>query len=265
VDQPSADRFEKERRHLWDRRSPEPLRSKPDRRGANRRCEKLAPPAERRSGSDRRRGDSRRAAERRTLTDRRRGVRSHETPVPFTLEQLAELRARVAARGPVRCPSCGSHVSLGPVRRDATEMVRLVICLGCSRGAILPDPGTARILIVGANEALRDILRTPLARSGHDITEAADAGVGLAAYEANPADVVLLDVQATGRMDAPEFLRRLRASSPGARVVALTHHASKGDPDPTADARDLGAVRTIQLPVSREDLLRAVDEARTPL
>jgi CheY-like chemotaxis protein len=138
------------------------------------------------------------------------------------------------------------------------------MCLGCRRGAVLPDPGTARILVVGANEALRDILRAPLARAGHDVTEAADAGVGLAAYDANPADVIILDVQATGRMDAPEFLRRLRGSYPDARVVALVHRASKGEADPLADAGDLGAVATIQLPISREDLLRTVHEARAP-
>jgi CheY-like chemotaxis protein len=143
-------------------------------------------------------------------------------------------------------------------------MVRMVMCLGCSRGAVIPDPGAARILVVGANEALRDILRTPLARAGHDVTEAADAGVGLAAYAAVPADVVLLDVQATGRMDAAEFLRRLRAAAPDARVVAIVHRVSKGEADPLAVARDLGVVATIQMPVSREDLLRAVDEARAP-
>jgi len=191
-------------------------------------------------------------------------VRWHNTPTPFTVEQFAELRARFAAPGPVSCPSCGSRVSLRPARRTATETVRLVMCLGCGRGAVVPDPGAARILVVGANEALRDILQTTLARAGHDVAEAADAGVGLVAYEAIPADVVLLDVQATGRMDAPEFLRRLRGSFPDARVVALTHRASKGGADPMADARDLGAVRTIQLPISREDLLRTVDEARLP-
>jgi CheY-like chemotaxis protein len=140
----------------------------------------------------------------------------------------------------------------------------LVTCVGCGRGAVIPDPGTARVLVVGANEALRDILRALLARAGHDVTEAADAGVGLAAHEANPADVILLDVQETGRMDAPEFLRRLRGSFPDARVVALVHRTSKGEADPMAGAGDLGAVPTIQMPVSREDLLRAVDEARAP-
>jgi len=175
-----------------------------------------------------------------------------------------ELRARFTAPGPVSCPACGSRVSLGPARHTETETARLVMCLGCRRGAVLPDPGTARILVVGANEALRDILRAPLARAGHDVTEAADAGVGLAAYDANPADVIILDVQATGRMDAPEFLRRLRGSYPDARVVALVHRASKGEADPLADAGDLGAVATIQLPISREDLLRTVHEARAP-
>jgi CheY-like chemotaxis protein len=264
VGQPSAEGLEEERRRLWDRRSPVPLRTNSDRRSGDRRGEKREPPAERRSRTDRRLGDRRCALERRTLTDRRPGVRQRGTPVPFNNEQFVELQARFAAPGPVSCPSCGSRVALGPAHRTATETVRLVTCVGCGRGAVIPDPGTARVLVVGANEALRDILRATLARAGHDVTEAADAGVGLAAYEAVPADVVLLDVRATGRMDAPEFLRRLRGSFPDARVVALVHRTSKGEADPLAGAGDLGAVPTIQMPVSREDLLRAVDEARAP-
>lgn len=264
MDQPATDRIVEERRHLWDRRSPEPLRQYTDRRDSDRRCATREPHAERRDRTDRRLGDQRRALERRTLTDRRRAVRSHVTPTPFTPEQLGELRARFAAQGPVSCPSCGSRVPLGPAHRTATETVRLVTCLGCGRGAVIPDPGAARVLVISANAALRDILRAPLARAGHDVTEAADAGVGLAAYQANPADVVLLDVQATGRMDAAEFLRRLRSSSPEARVVLLVRRNSKEAADPIAGAGALGAVPTIQMPVSREDLLRVVDEARAP-
>jgi len=264
VDQPPAVRLEEERRRLWDRRSPEPLRRNTDRRSGDRRHGKLAAPTERRSGSDRRQGGQRRALERRTLTDRRPGVRRRGTPVPFTTEQFVDLQARFAAPGPVSCPSCGSRVPLGPAHRTATETVRLVTCVGCGRGAVIPDPGTARILVVGANEALRDILRATLSRASHDVTEAADAGVGLAAYQSIPADLVILDVQATGRMAAPEFLRRLRESSPDARVVALVHRTSKGEADPLAGAGDLGAVLTIQMPISREDLLRTVDEARAP-
>jgi len=264
MDQPSAEGFEEERRRLWDRRSPEPLRTYTDRRYSDRRCATREPHAERRNRPDRRLGDQRRALERRTCTDRRRGVRWHDTPMPFTVEQFEELQTRFAAPGPVSCPACGSHVSLGPARHTETETTRLVLCLGCCRGAVLPDPGAARILVVGANEALRDILRTPLARAGHDVTEAADAGVGLAAYEANPADVVLLDVKATGRMSAPEFVRRLRTSAPDARVVALRHRSSKEGADTVADAPEFSGLPSIQLPVSRENLLRAVAEARAP-
>jgi CheY-like chemotaxis protein len=198
--------------------------------------------------------------------DRRRGVRWHETPIPFTGEEFAELRARFVERGPVTCPACGRGISLGPARRSLTdaEPVRLVRCVGCGRGAVMQGPAAVRVLIVGANEALRDILRNPLFRSGHDVVEAADAAVGLAAYEAAPADVVLLDVQATGRMEAPEFLRRLHGSFPDARVVALTRRTTMGDADPLAGTPGLGAVATLQMPISRDDLLRAVEEVREP-
>jgi CheY-like chemotaxis protein len=264
VDQPLAEGLEDERRRLWDRRSPEPLRRHADRRAGDRRAGTREPPAERRTGSDRRHGERRRGPERRTLNDRRRGVRWHDTPIPYTGEELAELRARYAAGGPVSCPSCGGRVSLGPARRAGTdaETGRLVMCVGCARGAIVPCAGAVRILIVGANEALRDILRAPLARSGHDVAEAADAAVGLAAYAAVPADVVLLDTQAPGRIEPREFLQRLRGSFPDARVVALTRRSSKGEADQATGTDDFIDVRTIPMPISRDDLLRVIDEVR---
>ncbi len=256
MDESSAPRPQEERRRLWDRRSPEPRRGSADRRTVDRRRGVGDPAEERRTGPDRRKGDRRRGAERRTLTDRRRGVRWRETPTPFTGEQIARLQARYTAPGPVRCPACGSRVVLGWARYTGATKVRRVMCLGCGRGAVVPDAGAARVLVVSANEALRDILQTTLTLAGHDVVEAAGGGVGLIAYEAVPADVVLLDVQAPGRMESSEFLRRLRASSPDACVIALVPRASGAEPG-TPDAPDLPR---IQLPLSREGLLRTIYE-----
>jgi CheY-like chemotaxis protein len=258
VDDLSGTHLEEERRRLWDRRAPDPRRGSADRRTAGRARTAGAPGEERRAGSDRRR-----AIERRTLTDRRRGVRWRETPTPFTTEQMADLRARFATPGPVRCPACGSRVALGWARHTATESARRVMCLGCGRGAIVPDAGAGRILVVGANEALRDILQTALSSAGHDVVEAADGSVGLLAYEAVPADIVLIDAQAPGRMDASEFLRRLRASAPDACVVALVPRASQPDAGAPDGGSELGTLPTIQLPLSRDALLRAVYETCT--
>ena len=264
MDTPSSTPLEEDRRRLWDRRGPQPRRGSHDRRTRDRRRAPGEAEEERRSGTDRRHAERRRRLERRSVEDRRRPVQWRETPVPYSSEQIADLRSLFAAPGPVRCPACGNRVALGWAVRTATEKTRRVMCLGCGRGAIIPDGGPARILIVGDNDGLRDIVQGALARAGHDVVEAADGEVGLVAYETVPADVVLLDVESPGRMDAAEFARRLRERSPEARLIALVPRSSRGDRDPSAEARAIRVRRTIHLPLSREELLRTVDEARLP-
>ncbi|MDP3773710.1 MAG: hypothetical protein Q8Q85_05520 [Gemmatimonadales bacterium] len=57
--------------------------------------------------------------------------------------------------------------------------------------------------------------------------------------------------------------RRLRRAFPDARVVAISGRPSyAGGLDPLAVAQGLGAVRTIRMPISRDQLLRIVEEVR---
>lgn len=262
VERPSSQRRQGDRRRLWERRLPNPRRSSEDRRSRERRNRANHAPAERRAGQDRRRADRRERHDRRTLPVRRRGRRRHEDLTPFTTEEIADLRSRFAAPGPVSCPSCGSRFTLGPARRRGAETARRVVCLGCGRAAIVPNCRSARILLTSQQGDLRDVLRVMLANAGHEVVETADAGVALLAYAAAPADVVILDVHAPGRMEAPEFLRQLRRTYPDARVVTMAGRPSYGGADPLAITRALGATRTIRMPLSRDDFLRAVDEAR---
>ena len=134
------------------------------------------------------------------------------------------------------------------------------MCLGCGRAAVVPNSRAARILLIEQHHAQRDTLQAMLASAGHEVVEAADAEVGLLAYQTVPADVVIIDVLAPGRMDAPEFLRRLRRVFPDARVVAMAGRPSYTGVDPLAVMQGLGAVRTIRMPLSRDDLLRIVEE-----
>lgn len=196
------------------------------------------------------------------MSARRLGRRRRETPTPYTVEQVAELKARFAAPGPVGCPACGSGFSLGPGRRRGADTARRVVCLGCGRAALVPNSRAARILVIEQRTAVRDALRSMLTSAGHEVIEAADAGVALVAYQTVPADVVFIDVLAPGRMDAPEFLRRLRRVFPDARVVAMAGRPSYTGVDPLAVAQGLGAVRTIRMPFSRDHVLRTVEEVR---
>ena len=262
MDRPSGQRRTGERRRLWDRRTPSARRAADDRRHRERRSAEQQRAAERRAAKDRRKAD-RRELERRLESLRRRGRRRRETPTPYSIEEATQLKARFAAPGPVECPACGSGFTLGPARRRGAEIARRVVCRGCGRAAVVPNSRPARILLIDPHNTVRDSLQAILAAAGHEVIEAADAGVALAAYQAVPADVVFINVHATGRMEMPEFMRRLRRAFPEARVVAIAGRPSyTGGQDPLAVAQGLGAVRTIRMPISREQLLQIVEEVR---
>jgi CheY-like chemotaxis protein len=241
---------------------PVPRRSGEDRRSRERRSTAHEFAAERRARQDRRHLGRREVTDRRALATRRRGRRRRDSLTPFTVKEMGELRARFAAPGPVGCPSCGSRFTLGPARRRGAELARRVVCLGCGRAALVPNSRSARILLVAQQSALRDALQAMLASAGHEVVETADAGVALLAYRTVPADVVIIDVLAPGRMEAPEFLRQLRRTFPDARVVTMAGRTSYREVDPLAVTLALGAARTIRMPFSGDDLLRIVEEVR---
>lgn len=251
-----------ERRRLFDRRSPIPRRKAEERRHGERRSKEEQAAAERRNGKDRRATDRRGAEDRRAKQSRRRGRRRMESPIPFTAEQVAQLRAQFAAPGPVNCPACGGAFTLGPARRRGDQTARRVACLGCGSAAVVPKSWQVRILVISEHGVVRNALQTTLASVGHEVIEAADAGVGLIAYERVPADVVFLDMVAPGRLEASEFLRRLRRQFPEARVVAMARKPTYAGVDLLALAQALGAVRALRMPIERDQLLKTVQEIR---
>lgn len=262
MQRPSGQRRQTERRRLYDRRSPFPRRQKADRRGDDRRARETdAVARERRRGNDRRSTD-RRDGERRRVATRRQGKRRRETPTPYSIEQLQLLREAFSHRGVVACPACSGKLSLGVPHSRGKDQVRRVSCVACGKAAILANTQAVRVLVVEEKDEVRDALRSILGGAGHDVIEVADAGVGLAAYESEPTDVVFIDVRSPGRMEAPEFVRRLRRQFPDCRIVGISTRASQAVADPLAIVKGLGAAGTIRMPFSATEVLRAVDDVR---
>ncbi len=262
MERPSAQQRQDERRRLWDRRSPVPRRAGKERRVEERRRSDRKGASEHRLRSDRRGPDRRSAPERRDAAARRREQRRRATPTPYTATQLAELRKRFASPGPVSCPACGGRVVLDPAQRGGAGIARGVLCYGCGRAAVVPRAWAARVLIAIQDAALRKTLRGVLVGGGHDVVETDDTSVALAAYRAAPADVIFLDVLAPGRVPAPEFQRQLESSFPGARIIAVVGRKSYAGVDPLMVVPGLKGVRSIRLPISGEELLRRVEDAR---
>ncbi len=88
----------------------------------------------------------------------------------------------------------------------------------------------ARILIIEDTENNRVLLTRRLKPRGHEIVTAEDAERGLALVEAEPPDLILMDVGLPG-MDGWSATRQLKAipTSSQIPVIALTAHAMEGD------------------------------------
>ncbi len=76
------------------------------------------------------------------------------------------------------------------------------------------------VLVVEDERAIADLVRLYLTREGFGVHVEADGAAGLAAAQARPADLVLLDVNMPV-MDGEEMLRRLRAAPETAALPVI--------------------------------------------
>jgi CheY-like chemotaxis protein len=247
-----------------DRRSGQDRRSGKERRRGGRRHRRLGVPADRRTGEDRRKYT------RRILKDRRRKVdpryhkpRRTSASASYSPDEVAEVQRLVSqVGGRVTCPACGGPFALGPLDRRAAEPVRQVWCAECGRGTMVSNCLLARVMVLTRVEPLLVMLRGILAGAGHEVLEQADTRAALARYRENPADVVLMDTFALAQLDSQEFIRRLKAEFGDPRIVVLAPKASYRTADPSVAAEKLGATRVVRMPFTRDELLRAIKEAR---
>jgi len=117
--------------------------------------------------------------------------------------------------------------------------------------AVGPDGKPTRcVLVVDGDARVSSFLDRALSAAGYRVERAADGTHALAAFEADPPDMVLLDVMVPG-MDGLELARRLRARS-GVPIVLL----AAGDAvDDRVAGLDAGADDYMTKPVVVEELL----------
>lgn len=113
-----------------------------------------------------------------------------------------------------------------------------------------------RILIVEDEPAFVDALEVALDREGFDVVSAADGRQGLAAFVAEPADLVLLDLMLPG-LSGLDVLRGIRDQSQAPVIVVS---AKDGETD-VVTALELGADDYLKKPYSVRELLARVRAA----
>jgi CheY-like chemotaxis protein len=120
---------------------------------------------------------------------------------------------------------------------------------------------SARILIVEDHPTMREAMRLVLEGEGFDIDEASDGDQALAAVQAEPPDLVLLDMSIPG-ISGPDVLAAMKRD-PGnskVRVIVVTATGEEG----RAAAMAGGADHYFTKPFSPIALLQAVEEVLGP-
>ena len=117
----------------------------------------------------------------------------------------------------------------------------------------------ARILIVEDNTQLRQMLRMTLERAGYETAEAADGDEAIEMTRKSRYDVVITDIVMPEK-DGLEMIRVLREDNPDTKIIAISGSGRVAPTIYLGAAKGLGAQRTFNKPLEREELLAAVRE-----
>src|SRR5947199_5450266 len=110
---------------------------------------------------------------------------------------------------------------------------------------------TARILVADDEDSLRWVLEKGLRQAGYEVFAVKDGTAALHAFEAEPFDVVFLDVRMPG-VDGLTALARLREMRADACVVVITAH---GTMDTAIQAMQRGAYDYLAKPFDLDEVL----------
>lgn len=114
-----------------------------------------------------------------------------------------------------------------------------------------------KVLLVDDEEEFVSTLAERLQMRGIQASTASDGKVALRLIEADPPEVVLLDVMMPG-MGGMEVLKRIRESYPKTQVILLTGHGSTRD---GIEGMRLGAFDCLMKPLNIDELIERMRSA----
>ena len=117
----------------------------------------------------------------------------------------------------------------------------------------MPD---VRVLVVDDEPDIRATVSAMLEIEGYAVAEAVNGAEALAAVEADPPDVILLDMRMPV-LDGWGFASEMRRR--GHRIPILVMTAAR---DAARWAADIAATAFVSKPFGYDDLIRAVEESR---
>ena len=116
--------------------------------------------------------------------------------------------------------------------------------------------GPVRVLLADDDGDIRDLVSFKLTGAGYSVDAVNDGSAAWAAVQADPPDLVVLDVQMPG-MSGVEVLRRIREVNAQVPVVLLSARSRDSDVEAGLAA---GATDYLVKPFSPRELLRRVQD-----
>ena len=111
-----------------------------------------------------------------------------------------------------------------------------------------------RILVVDDERSMREFLGILLEREGYEVEKAGTAELGLAAFERNPHDLVLTDLNLPG-MSGLDLLRLLKTrAASSARDVPVIMITAYGTAATAVEAMKRGAFDYVMKPFNNDEL-----------
>jgi CheY-like chemotaxis protein len=117
-------------------------------------------------------------------------------------------------------------------------------------------PTTGRVLVIDSDAERRMALAEQLHSAGHQVVGAQDERVALGIHDANPAEIVIVDIDELAGAGL-RTITGFRDRAPAVRVIAVTGGERPNGMDAVALTV---AQRTLRRPLERERLLTAVEE-----
>ena len=118
----------------------------------------------------------------------------------------------------------------------------------------------ARILIVDDDKHIRALFREALELSGHAVIEAINGEEGVRVFYEKPADLIITDLLMPV-MPGTRLISKLKNDFPDLKIIAISGGGKLYQSgDYLALAKELGATRVLQKPISLKELRNAVED-----
>ena len=115
----------------------------------------------------------------------------------------------------------------------------------------------ARILLTDDDESFRRMLRLTLVRLGHTVDEAKDGAQAWTKFQAQPADLVIMDLIMPEK-EGLETIRQFRKNRVAVKIPAISGGGRVDARDMLTVARQFGADAALPKPFSNEELAQAL-------